>query len=38
MPMIDDLLAPDKIAGRIDALDRGASRRTLLSSACGRFM
>jgi glycosyltransferase involved in cell wall biosynthesis len=34
----DDLLAPDKIARQIDALEHGASRRTLLSSAWGRFM
>jgi glycosyltransferase involved in cell wall biosynthesis len=34
----DDLLAPDKIARQMDAIDRGASSRTLLSSAWGRFM
>jgi glycosyltransferase involved in cell wall biosynthesis len=34
----DDLLAPDKIARQIDALSRCRSRRTLLSSAWGRFL
>jgi glycosyltransferase involved in cell wall biosynthesis len=34
----DDLLAPDKIARQIDALNRCRSRRTLLSSAWGLFM
>jgi glycosyltransferase involved in cell wall biosynthesis len=34
----DDLLAPDKIARQIDALNRCRSARTLLSSAWGRFM
>lgn len=34
----DDLLAPDKIARQLEALDHGASRRTLLSSAWGWFM
>jgi glycosyltransferase involved in cell wall biosynthesis len=33
----DDLLAPDKIARQVLALERGLSRRTLLSSAWGRF-
>jgi glycosyltransferase involved in cell wall biosynthesis len=34
----DDLLAPDKIARQIEALKRCSSKRTLLSSAWGRFM
>jgi glycosyltransferase involved in cell wall biosynthesis len=34
----DDLLAPAKIAGQMDELERGASRRTLLSSAWAWFM
>lgn len=34
----DDLLAPDKIARQMEALDRGASKRTLLSSAWGEFV
>jgi glycosyltransferase involved in cell wall biosynthesis len=33
----DDLLAPDKIAKQIEALERRASSRTLLSSAWGSF-
>src|SRR5712692_7183788 len=31
----DDLLAPDKIASQMDAVDRGADKRILLSSAWG---
>jgi len=34
----DDLLAYDKIAKQMAAVDRGASSQTLLSSAWGRFM
>jgi glycosyltransferase involved in cell wall biosynthesis len=34
----DDLLAPDKIARQIEALYPGRSKRTLVSSAWGRFM
>jgi glycosyltransferase involved in cell wall biosynthesis len=34
----DDLLSPDKIARQMDAVDRGASTRILLSSAWGWFM
>ena len=34
----DDLLAPDKITKQMEALDRGRSKRTLLSSAWGRFL
>ena len=34
----DDLLAPDKISRQIEALSQGLSKRTLLSSAWGRFM
>src|SRR5439155_1885423 len=34
----DDLLAPDKIARQMDAVDRGADKQTLLSSAWGYFM
>jgi glycosyltransferase involved in cell wall biosynthesis len=34
----DDLLAPDKIAKQVEALDQCPSRRTVLSSAWGRFM
>jgi len=34
----DDLLAPDKIARQIAALDQCRSNRTLLSSAWGKFM
>ena len=34
----DDLLAPHKIARQMEALDQCASRRTLLSSAWGRFL
>lgn len=33
----DDLLAPDKIAAQMKALDNGATKQTLLSSAWGRF-
>ncbi|PYJ79243.1 MAG: glycosyl transferase family 2 [Verrucomicrobia bacterium] len=33
----DDLLAPDKIARQLDLVASGMSRRTLLSSAWGRF-
>ena len=33
----DDLLAPDKISAQIKALENGGSKRTLLSSAWGRF-
>src|SRR6266480_1579596 len=34
----DDLLAPDKIARQMEAADRDAGRRMLLSSAWGYFM
>jgi glycosyltransferase involved in cell wall biosynthesis len=34
----DDLLAPDKIEKQIEVLDRGVSKRTLLSSGWGQFM
>ena len=34
----DDLLSPDKIARQIGVLDQCKSKRTLLSSAWGRFM
>jgi glycosyltransferase involved in cell wall biosynthesis len=34
----DDLIAPDKIARQVEALDRCPSRRILLSSAWGRFI
>jgi glycosyltransferase involved in cell wall biosynthesis len=34
----DDLLGPDKIAKQMEALERGAGPRTLLSSAWGTFM
>ncbi len=34
----DDLLAPDKIASQMEELNRGAGRRTLLSSTWGHFM
>jgi len=34
----DDLLAPDKIAKQMEALDQGGSERTLLSSAWGQFL
>jgi len=34
----DDLLAPDKIARQLDAVDHGDSKRLLLSAAWGRFM
>jgi glycosyltransferase involved in cell wall biosynthesis len=34
----DDLLAHDKIARQIEALNQDCSKRTLLSSAWGRFM
>jgi len=34
----DDLLAPDKIARQMEATDRDAGRRMLLSSAWGYFM
>src|SRR2546428_6654732 len=34
----DDLLAPDKIARQMAALDRGTSTRVLYSSAWGLFM
>jgi glycosyltransferase involved in cell wall biosynthesis len=33
----DDILAPDKVAWQVEALDRCHSKRTLLSSAYGRF-
>jgi PST family polysaccharide transporter len=34
----DDLLAPDKIARQMEAVDRYPSKRTLFSSAWGKFM
>ena len=34
----DDLLAPDKVARQMDAVDQCRSKRTLLSSAWGQFM
>jgi glycosyltransferase involved in cell wall biosynthesis len=34
----DDLLAPDKIASQMNAVDRGAGPRVLLSSAWGWFL
>ena len=34
----DDLLAPDKIARQMEAVDQCRSKRTLLSSAWGQFM
>ncbi len=34
----DDLLAPDKIEKQMDALERCGSKRTLLSSAWGKFI
>src|SRR5437016_1474407 len=34
----DDLMAPDKIARQMEALDHGAGKRMLLSSAWGWFM
>src|SRR6266478_2234772 len=34
----DDLLAPDKIARQVEVLDQCRGKRTLLSSAWGRFM
>ena len=34
----DDLLAPDKIARQMDAVEHGASELLLLSSAWGKFM
>ena len=34
----DDLLAPDKIARQMEALDTNGNKRTLLSSAFGTFM
>src|SRR5207245_5785704 len=34
----DDLLAPDKIARQMEAVDQCRSKRTLLSSAWGRFI
>ena len=34
----DDLLAPDKVARQMEAVDQCGSKRTLLSSAWGRFM
>jgi glycosyltransferase involved in cell wall biosynthesis len=34
----DDVLAPDKITRQMDAAERSPSKRTLLSSAWGRFM
>jgi glycosyltransferase involved in cell wall biosynthesis len=34
----DDLLASDKIAKQMEALDRGGSRQRLLSSSFGQFM
>src|SRR5262245_216407 len=34
----DDLLAPDKLANQMRAVDQGVSKRTLLSAAWGRFL
>ena len=34
----DDLLSPDKITRQMEALGRGGTRRTLLSSPWGRFL
>jgi len=34
----DDLLAPDKIAKQMELVEKGASKRTLFSSAWGMFM
>lgn len=34
----DDLLSPDKIAGQVEALQDGISKRTLLSSPWGNFL
>jgi len=34
----DDLLAPDKVSRQMEVLDRVSSKRTLLSSAWGRFL
>jgi len=34
----DDLLAPDKIERQMDAVDRCGSKRTLISSAWGKFI
>lgn len=34
----DDLLAPDKIARQMEAIQQGAGKRTLLSSEWGHFM
>jgi glycosyltransferase involved in cell wall biosynthesis/peptidoglycan/xylan/chitin deacetylase (PgdA/CDA1 family) len=34
----DDLLAPDKIARQMEVMGKGRSKRTLLSSAFGKFM
>jgi O-antigen/teichoic acid export membrane protein/glycosyltransferase involved in cell wall biosynthesis len=34
----DDLLAPDKIARQMEAVQQGTGKRTLLSSGWGRFM
>lgn len=34
----DDLLAPDKIAKQLGALEQGGSKRTLLSAAWARFL
>jgi glycosyltransferase involved in cell wall biosynthesis len=34
----DDLLAPDKIAKQLEAFEQRGSKRTLLSSAWGKFM
>jgi glycosyltransferase involved in cell wall biosynthesis len=34
----DDLLAPDKIARQMDLVEQGVDKRTLFSSAWGRFM
>lgn len=34
----DDLLAPDKIAKQLEAFGQGGNKRTLLSSAWGRFL
>lgn len=34
----DDILAPEKISTQMEALDRGATARTLLSCAWGTFM
>jgi GT2 family glycosyltransferase len=34
----DDLLSPDKIASQMEAVERGGTSRTLLSSGFGKFM